>query len=117
MNTNRHRWWRPLAILFAFALLATACGGSDDSADDSASDSSAQTDTADSSADTSDDEPAMAEEDDDTAMAEEEDSEPAPTPEPVEIDEATVISDECGVPDPADEVELDISIRLRPKSR
>jgi len=93
MNINMHRWQRLLAILFAFALLATACGGGSDSgesADDA--DATDQTETDDDVSDT------------DGAT----DDEPAPTPEPVEIDESNVISDECGIPNPADEIEIDI---------
>ena len=97
MNTNMHRWRRLLAILFAFALLASACGGSD--SDETADDADA-TDQADAS-----DNDAADDADDDEAM---DDDEPAPTPEPVEIDESTVISDECGIPNPDDELEIDI---------
>ena len=92
MNTHMHRWRRTLAILFAFALVATACGGSDiaDIADDS---TDAVEDVADDAADVVEDAT---------------DDEPAPTPEPVVIDQSTVISDECGIPNPESELELDI---------
>ena len=107
MNTNAHRWRRFFAVLFAFSLLAASCGGSD--ADESANDTAAEVDDADSSADASaDDGDAM---DDEESMDDEEpmeDEEPAPTPEPVEIDESSVISDDCAIPNPDDEVELDI---------
>ncbi len=54
---ERHRWLRLLAILFAFALIAAACGDDDDTttADDTAADDSAADDSAadDSAADDS----------------------------------------------------------------
>jgi sorbitol/mannitol transport system substrate-binding protein len=100
MHTTPHRWRRLLAILFAFVMFAAACGGSDGA--ESADDAPAASDS-DSSSSSSDDDGAMDE--DEGAM---DDEEPAPTPEPVEIDASTVISDECSIPDPADEVEIDI---------
>ena len=101
MNTKMQRWQRLLAILFAFALVATACGGgsdSEESADDT--DATDQADSDQSDADQAD----TGEATDDEAM---EDDEPAPTPEPVVIDDSDVISDECAIP-AVDDLELDI---------
>lgn len=90
MSTNdRALSWRALAVAFALALAATACG-SDDDGDTSASD-----ETAPAQAETqTDDESGDDAEDSDEAA--EESAAPA------------IISDECPIPNPDEEVEIDL---------
>ena len=85
MSKARHRWLRLLAMLFAFALVATACGSSGDGA--SAADTGAE--EPETEADGGDEE-AMA--DDEEAMA----------------DEGALISDECPIHAPAESTTIDL---------
>jgi multiple sugar transport system substrate-binding protein len=83
MSTTTHRWWRLLAVLLTFTLIAVACGSDDDDS---------------SSEETSTEEEAPAEE-----PAEEE-----PAEEPAEAEEMALISDECPIPEPSESVTLDL---------
>lgn len=96
--TATKQLWRLLAVLLAFTLIAAACGDDDDDSADTGTDAGED-------ADTSDDEDMADEEDDDMAdedMAEEDD-------DMAEEDAAAeMISDGCNIPNPAEEVELDV---------
>ena len=84
MNTTKSRWWRLLAVIFAFTLVVAACGGDDD--DDADPPASQPDDSADDnagSADTADDDTA----DDDTA-------------------DDDHISNDCPIPNPSEKVEI-----------
>ena len=89
MRTTK-TWWRLVAVVMALAFTAAACGSDDDEAtsDDSAEETTAE----ESSTDESESEDAM--EDEEEAM--EEDT------------AAAMISDECNIPNPAEEVEIDV---------
>ena len=89
--TTEHRWRRLLAVLLALALFAAACGDDDD---DDAADTSAETDSESASAS----EPAEEDADDD-AMEDEDGGEEGA---------AALISDECAIPNPAEEIEIDV---------
>ena len=80
MNATKTRWWRLLAALLALTLFAAACGDDDDTSADAGDD--AGDDMADDEGDD------MSEDD----MSEEHSN----------------ISDECNIPNPAEEVELDV---------
>lgn len=89
MRTTK-TWWRLVAVVMALAFTAAACGSDDDEAtsDDSAEETTAE----ESSTDDSESEDAM--EDEEEAM--EEDT------------AAAMISDECNIPNPSEEVEIDV---------
>ena len=96
MNATKTRWWRLLAALLALTLFAAACGDDDDTsadAGDDAGDDMAD-DAGDDMADDAGDDMADDEGDD---MSEDDMSE-----------EHSNISDECNIPNPAEEVELDV---------
>ena len=89
MNTTKYRWWRFLAIIFAFTLIAAACGDDDDDSEPAA------TQPDDSGDDSGDD---MAEDDGDD-MAEDGDD---------MAEEMVHISDECPIYAPSESVTIDL---------
>lgn len=91
--TINHRWWRLLAVIFAFTLVAASCGDSDDETDSAAdtSDAGDDSDTSDAG-DDSDDSDAG----DDMDHSEDDGHDHGP------------ISDDCPIPNPTEEVELDV---------
>ena len=89
MRTTK-TWWRLVAVVMALAFTAAACGSDDDEA---TSDDSAEETTAEESG-TDESESVDAMEDEEEAM--EEDT------------AAAMISDECNIPNPAEEVEIDV---------
>ena len=114
MKATSRRWWRILAAFCALTLVAAACGDDDDEAPapsagaDSSTDISADADTAEDDAD-------MAEEDmaeDDADMAEEEMAEEEMAEDDADMAEEEMamemISDECPIPNPDSEVEIDL---------
>ena len=124
MKATSRRWWRILAAFCALSLVAAACGDDDDEAPAPAADADTSApSSADDSADMADDDADMAEEDmaddadmaddsadmadDDADMAEEEmaddDADMAEEEMAMEL-----ISDECPIPNPDSEVEIDL---------
>ena len=117
MNTTKYKWWRFLAIIFAFTLIAAACG--DDEANDvsttqpAASGDSSGDDMADDMADGDMADSDMADDmaDGDTAAADDHDhdhDEDMAEDDGDMAGEMAHISDECNIPNPADEVEIDV---------
>lgn len=100
MNTTLGNWRRLLAVLLAVTVFATACG-SDSAVEDAvdtatdAVDEAMEDDDAMEEEDHSDDDAAM---EDDEAMEEEDGA----------MEEVAMISDECNIPNPAEEVEIDV---------
>ncbi len=92
---NKQAIMRLLAALFALALVASACGSDDDSASD---------DTSATTAAAAESEDAM----EDDAMEEEAMEEEAMEEEAMEDESHSTISEECNIPNPADEVEIDL---------
>lgn len=90
MSTTQHRFGRLLAALLAVTLLASACGSDD-----------AATTTDDTTTTTE----AMEEETPDTTEAMEEET--SDTTEAM-VEEIAMISDECNIPNPEDEIEVDV---------
>ncbi|MEM7342256.1 MAG: extracellular solute-binding protein [Actinomycetota bacterium] len=91
MTESNLRWKRLLALLFALTLIAAACGSDDDEGDDassSASETSSESESS-SASETADDEESMEDEGGEEAMAD-------------------VISDDCPIPNPSEEVEIDL---------
>jgi sorbitol/mannitol transport system substrate-binding protein len=104
MSKYRHKGWRLLAMFLAIGLVAAACGSDASDVVDSGTD--AVEDAADDAAEAVDD--AM---DDDDAMEEEDHSDDAMDDDAMEDDameEVAMISDECNIPNPAEEVEIDV---------
>ena len=96
--TATKRLWRLLAVLLAFTLVTAACGDDDDEGTDAGSDSSSESDsesTDDDMAEEEDGDDDMAEEEGDDDMAEDGGA-------------AELISDACPIPNPAENVELDV---------
>ena len=91
MNTTKYRWWRFLAIIFAFTLIAAACGDDDDDSEPST------TQPAEDGDDMAEDDGDMAEDDGDMA---EDDGDMA--------DDMAHISDECPIYAPSDSVTIDL---------
>ena len=89
MRTATEKLWRLLAVLLATGLVAAACGGADDAVDEA---TEAVEEAADDAAEAADDAMDEAEEAVDDAMGD---------------DEVTMISDECNIPNPAEEIEID----------
>ncbi len=120
MQLRNRKWCRLAAVLFAFTLIAAACGDDDDepaaapasSATDSgdemsSSDDDMSADAADS--DMTDDSSEMT--DDSDEMIDDSDEMPAETEEMATEEpaaEMAMISDECHIPNPESEVEIDI---------
>ncbi len=91
MRTTSKTWWRLIAMMMALAFAAAACGSDDEaSTDDTSAEETAADDS--SSDDSGSDDDAMEDEGDD-AM-----EEAAPA----------MISAECNIPNPAEEVEIDV---------
>ncbi|MDE0699364.1 MAG: extracellular solute-binding protein [Acidimicrobiaceae bacterium] len=105
MNTTKYRWWRFLAIVFAFTLIAAACGDDDDSDPPASQPADDGDDMADDGDDMADDDMA----DDDMADDEDHDGHDHDEDDGHDHDdEMTHISDECDIPNPAENVEIDI---------
>ncbi|MEM7322856.1 MAG: extracellular solute-binding protein [Actinomycetota bacterium] len=85
-------WWRFVAVIMALAFTAAACGSDDEAADDASSSASGSETAAE---DESHDDDAM----EDDAMEDE---------EAMEDTAAAMISDGCNIPNPAEEVEVDV---------
>ena len=102
--TTKNRLWRLLAVIFAFTLIAAACGDDDtDNAGDGTSDDGGSDDSDDSGDDGGDD---MA--DDDMADDDMADDDMADDDMGDDGGEHSVISDECAIPNPAETVEIDL---------
>ncbi len=93
MNTTNSRWLRILAVIFAFTLIAAACGD-DDEADSAADSGDADSADPDPGGDDSD---ADADAGDDSGDGDDAD-----------MADSGPISDDCPIPNPAEEVELDV---------
>ena len=91
MSKYRHKGWRLIAMFLAFGLIAAACG-SDDADDAEGATDAAEEETVDESEDE-----AM-EDEEDEAMEEEEEA----------MEEVSMISEECNIPNPGEEVEIDV---------
>ncbi len=124
MSTTKQRWWRLLAVFFAFTLITAACG--DDDSDDSvdagtgggteepaASEPAPAPEPEDMTEPDPDEMPEpepdeMPEpEPDDMSESEPEDMpDPEPEPEPEEM--MSMISDDCPIPEPAESVSIDL---------
>ena len=119
MNTTKYKWWRFLAIIFAFTLIAAACGDDDDDSEPSTTQPADDSDMAEDSDDDSD----MAEHSDDDGDMAEDGSDDGDMAEDSGDDgdmaedggddgdmaeEMAHISDECNIPNPSDNVEIDI---------
>ena len=113
MNTNSHRWRRLLVALFAVVLLASACSSSGTAEADTSTSTEDSSDSGTSTIEEDDsameDDSSMEEDDsateDDSAMEEED---PAMEEDDSAMEEVSMISGDCSIPNPADEVELDI---------
>lgn len=123
MNTSNNKWWRLLAIVFAFALIAAACGDSDPPASQPATTEQPATtaqpepaaddmdDSADDMDDAADD---MSGEDDMTDDMSDDMTDAADDMTDADDDmtddmtDMAPISDECNIPNPSDEVEIDV---------
>ena len=121
MKATSRRWWRILAAFCALSLVAAACGDDDDEAPAPSADADTSApSSADDSAEVAEDDADMAEEEmaDDADMAEEEMAEDdADMAEEEMADDADMaeeemamelISDECPIPNPDSEVEIDL---------
>lgn len=95
MNTTLRNWRRLLAVLLAFTVLATACGSDAVDVVDDATDT--VEDAVDDATDTAEDAAEDVVEDDD-ATEEEDDA----------MEEVAMISDDCNIPNPAEEIEVDV---------
>lgn len=93
MNMNQSKGWRLVAVLLALALFASACGSDAADALDDATDAAG--DAADGAVDAAEDAVDEATGDDD-AMDDD------------DAMEVSMISEECNIPNPAEEVEIDV---------
>ncbi len=112
MSTQQRRWWRILAILLAFTLVVAACGNDDDDAADEPAAPAATEAPADEPMDDAeepmDDEPMDDAEEpmDDEPM---DDAEEPMDDEPMDDEpEVMLISDECAIPNPDSNFEIDV---------
>ena len=114
MKATSRRWWRILAAFCALTLIAAACGDDDDEAPAPAAD--ADTSTA-AATEAATDEAEMAEEEmaePEAEMAEEEMAEPEAEAAEEEMAEPEaemameLISDECPIPNPSENIEIDL---------
>ncbi len=95
MSTTNQSWWRLLAVVFAFTLIAAACGDDDD--DDGGADPTV----------TQAEEPDPPAEEPDPPAEEPDPPVEEPDP-PMDEPEPSMISDECPIPEPTDDVSVDI---------
>ncbi len=108
MNTTKYKWWRFLAIIFAFTLIAAACGDDDDDAPASQPADSGD-DSGDDMADDDHDDDEMADDDHDDDDGHDHDEDDGHDHDDDEMaEEMAHISDECNIPNPSDEVEIDL---------
>ncbi|MDE0238293.1 MAG: extracellular solute-binding protein [bacterium] len=110
MSTQQRRWWRIFAIFLAFVLIVAACGNDDDDADEPAVPAATEApaeepmDDADEPMDDADEPMDDAEEPMDDAEEPMDDAEEPMDDEP----EVMLISEECAIPNPESNFEIDI---------